>query len=218
VRRQGRLTPGQAHALKTLWPRYGLESEGPPCTPAAIFGRRAFAILEVGFGNGEALLEQACAHPEQDYLGIEVYLPGVGRLLRRADEAAITNLRLFKADALDIMQNRLATACLDRINVFFPDPWPKKRHHKRRLVRLEFASLAARVLKPAGELWLATDWQPYAEEMLEVMLAAPAFYNIAPDGGFHPHPMERPVTKFEKRGQSRGHGVWDLCFRRENDD
>lgn len=214
VRREGRLTRGQAHAIETLWPRYGLDAQGSETTPAAIFDRVATCILEVGFGNGEALLEQARSRPDRDYLGIEVYQPGVGRLLRRASELEIPNLRVLNADAFDVMARRLAPACLDHIVVFFPDPWPKKRHHKRRLVRPEFAELAARVLKPSGELWLATDWQNYAEHMLEVMEAAPGFTNLAADGGFHPRPQERPFTKFEQRGRSLGHGVWDLCYRR----
>lgn len=217
VRREGRLTSGQAHALSKLWPRYGLPAQGPAITPATLFGRVAPCILEVGFGNGEALLEQAQSHPEEDYLGIEVYRPGMGRLLRRADEAGIANLRVFEADAFDIMGKRLAPACLDRVNVFFPDPWPKKRHHKRRLIRPEFVTLAARVLKPGGELWLATDWENYAEHMLEVMRTAPGFHNLASGDGFHPRPARRPVTKFERRGHNLGHAVRDLCFRRNGD-
>lgn len=214
VRREGRLTPAQYRALSRLWPRYGIDPEAGVISPAEAFGRAAPCLLDIGFGNGEALLEQALAHPENDYIGVEVYRPGIGRLLRRASEHGITNLRVCRVDAMELLRSGLAPSSLGRISVFFPDPWPKKRHHKRRLIRPEFTALAARVLKPGGELWLATDWAQYAEDMLAVLDAAPEFSNLAYAGGFVPAAEGRPVTRFEQRGLKLGHAIHDLRFHR----
>lgn len=211
VRRQGRITEGQNQALETLWPRYGLDS-ALPFEPAAAFGRKAPLILEIGFGNGESLAAMAAAAPERDFLGVEVHRPGVGHLLLRARELDLRNLRVYCADATDILREKIAPGSLAGIQVFFPDPWPKKRHHKRRLVNSEFARLAAERLAPGGVLHCATDWAPYAEWMLEALERCDALRNLAGAGRFAERPAHRPQTKFETRGARLGHGVWDLLF------
>ena len=208
------MTPGQQRALEALYERYGLAAEGPPLDLDAVFGRRAPRHLEIGFGMGDNLLAMAAAHPENDYLGIEVYRPGMGRLLNGAAEAGLTNLRVFNADAVEVLERRIAVGALDAIYVFFPDPWPKKRHHKRRLISPPFAGLLTRKLTLGGFLYLATDWEDYAAQMLEVLNAAPGLRNTAPDGRFVARPEFRPPTKFERRGQALGHDVWDLAYLR----
>jgi len=213
VRREGRLTTAQGEALERLWPRYGVAPEGILDLPA-LFARRAPVTLEIGFGNGDTLLALAEQKPEEDFLGIEVHRPGVGRLLRELDNRGLTNVRVLQTDAVDILEHHLPDACLDRVLVLFPDPWPKKRHHKRRLVQPAFAALVARCLKPAGILHLATDWEDYARQMLEVMEHAPGYVNAAGPGAFSPRPPERIVTRFERRGERRGHRVRDLVYRR----
>lgn len=212
VRREGRLTPGQQRALDTWLPEYGLPDGQQPLDLAEVFGREAPVTLEIGFGNGDTLLQLASEHPERDHIGIEVHRPGVGRLLKLAGEAGLKNLRVSSNDAIEILEWRIPDNGLDRVLLYFPDPWPKKRHHKRRIVQPAFVQLLGRKIHPGGEFHLATDWEPYAEHMLEVMTAAREFENTAE--GFAPRPAQRPLTKFEQRGQKLGHGVWDLIFRR----
>ncbi len=212
VRREGRLTAGQARALDTLWPHFGLHCDGPVDLDAA-FGRRARRVLEIGFGNGEVLLQAAAAHPDQDFIGIEVHRPGVGRLLLGLEAAGLDNVRVFCHDAVEVLA-RLADASVDEIRVFFPDPWHKKRHHKRRLIQPQFIDALAPKLAAAGRLHLATDWAPYAEHMLEVMEARDDFINEAGVGCHTPRPDARPQTHFETRGLKLGHQVFDLLYRR----
>jgi len=213
VRREGRLTPGQQKALDELWPRYGLSAQERLDVPAT-FGRRAPLTLEIGFGNGANLAAMAGAEPDGDFIGIEVHRPGVGRLLKTIAEHRLGNVRIFCDDAVEVLNRCIDDHSLDRILLFFPDPWPKTRHHKRRIVQPAFVSLLARKLRGGGLLHMATDWQAYAEHMLEVMEASPAFGNTAGPGRYAPRPAYRPVTRFEQRGQRLGHGVWDLLYRR----
>jgi tRNA (guanine-N7-)-methyltransferase len=214
VTRAGRITEAQQRALEELWPKYGCELEGQPVDLDALFGRRAPRVVEIGFGNGENLAALAAAHPERDYLGIEVHRAGVGRLMLAAEQARLTNLRILCHDAVEVLERGLAAESLDEVLILFPDPWPKKRHHKRRLIQPAFVQLLASRLKPAGVLKLATDWEPYALQMLDVLRACPALANLAADGSFIERPAERVITRFEKRGTRLGHGVWDLAFRR----
>lgn len=214
VMRTGRMTPGQQRALEQQWPHYGLEADGQPLDLPRVFGRTAPVTLEIGFGMGDSLLSMAGAAPERDFIGIEVHLPGVGRLINRAHEAGVQNLRVMKDDAVQILEQQIEDGALDRVQIFFPDPWHKKRHHKRRLIQPEFVALLARKLSPGGWLHLATDWGNYAEHMLEVMQAAPDFENTVDEGFLPERPAFRPETKFEQRGKRLGHGVWDLVFER----
>jgi tRNA (guanine-N7-)-methyltransferase len=214
VVRAGRMTVAQERAWHELWPRYGVETAGTPLDFAAIFGREAPRTLEIGFGNGESLVALAAAHPDRDYLGIEVHRPGVGHLMLRAEELALANVRAICRDAVEVLRECLAPATLDEVLLYFPDPWPKKRHHKRRIVQPDFVALVASRLRPGGTLRMATDWEPYAAHMLEVASGCATLRNESPDGGFVPRPDSRPVTRFERRGQRLGHGVWDLAFRR----
>ena len=210
VLRQGRMTPGQERAFKELLPRFALP-EGPVDFPA-LFGRDARRTLEIGFGDGHNLVELARCHPEQDFLGCEVHRPGVGRLLLTLEAERLANVRVYPDDALPLLRERIADASFDAILIYFPDPWPKKRHHKRRLVQTDSAELFARKLKPGGTLQLATDWEDYARHAREVLNACPAFRNRNPDGGDVPRPEQRPETKFERRGLKLGHRVSDLVF------
>ena len=214
VRRAGRLTAAQARALDDLWPRYGLDYDGAPLDLDAVFGRRAPRTMEIGFGDGETLVALAAAHPGRDYLGLEVHAPGVGHCLLRAAEAQLANLRVISHDAVEVLERSLAPGSLDEVLVYFPDPWPKKRHHKRRIVQPAFARLLADRLAPGGRLRLATDWVPYADWMREVLDANPDYVNAAGDAGFVARPAERPVTKFERRGTRLGHEVRDLAYLR----
>jgi tRNA (guanine-N7-)-methyltransferase len=208
------MTVAQERAWHELWPRYGIETGGTPLDIAAIFGREAPRTLEIGFGNGESLVALAAAHPDRDYLGIEVHRPGVGHLMLRAEELALENVRAICRDAVEVLQECLAPGTLDEVLLYFPDPWPKKRHHKRRIVQPDFVALVASRLRPGGALRMATDWEPYAAHMLEVTSGCAALRNESPDGAFVPRPDSRPVTRFERRGHRLGHGVWDLAFRR----
>ena len=213
VTRAGRITPAQERALETLWPKYGLEPQGL-LDLDAVFGRSASRTAEVGFGNGENLLALAAAHPERDYLGIEVHRPGVGRVLLALEERSLGNVRVICHDAVEVLERHLPPACLDEILVLFPDPWPKKRHHKRRLIQPPFVALLAERLMPGGRVHLATDWSAYAEEMLAVLSAEARLRNLSPTGMFVARPEERAATRFERRGERLGHGVWDLTFAR----
>lgn len=215
VLRGGRITDAQQRALSDLWPRYGIDYRPQPLDLDAVYGRRAPRVLEIGFGNGEHLVSLATAHPERDYLGVEVHRPGVGRLLLALDQHGIGNVRVICEDAVQVLEHQIARDALDEVLILFPDPWPKKRHHKRRLVQPQFVDLVASRLAPGGVLRLATDWQPYAQQMLEVLSASPALRNASPQG-FAPRPDERAATRFERRGQRLGHGVWDLVFTRNS--
>ncbi len=214
VRRSGRTTAAQARAREKLWPRFGIDCSPQALDLDAVFGRRAPRVLEIGFGNGETLLAVARERTDWDCLGIEVYESGVGRVLLQANAAAVRNLRVICHDAVEVLEQQLGDESFQEALVFFPDPWPKKRHHKRRLIQPPFASLLARKLTSGGVLRLATDWQPYAEWMLDVLNACELLVNAAPDRGFAPRPPIRPVTRFEQRGQRLGHGVWDLEYRK----
>jgi tRNA (guanine-N7-)-methyltransferase len=214
VMRTGRMTSGQARALDELWPRYGVEYSAAPLDLDALFGRRAPRTLEIGFGNGEHLASLAAAHPGRDYLGVEVHRPGVGHLLMLAATSTLDNVRASAHDAVEVLREQIAPAALDEVLVLFPDPWHKKRHHKRRLIQAPFVELVASRLATGGVLRLATDWEEYALQMLEVMRANPQFTNLSPAGEWMPRPDERAPTRFEKRGARLGHGVWDLAFRR----
>jgi tRNA (guanine-N7-)-methyltransferase len=215
VVRSGRATIAQQRALAELWPVYGLELGPGPLDWNAAFGRSAPRMMEIGFGAGEALLEFAHAHPEFDCLGVEVHRPGVGRLLLGAEAAQLKNLRVLCHDAVEILQSHVAPASFSLVHIFFPDPWPKKRHHKRRLIQAPFVQLLARALQPEGVLRLATDWEPYAIHMREIVDACSEFANVATDAGFVARSAARPLTRFERRGQRLGHRVWDLEYRKK---
>lgn len=210
VLRQGRFTPAQQRACESLYQHYGVPYRPDLLDLAALFGRRAPLVFEIGSGMGESTLEIARAHPEMDHLAAEVHLPGVGALLKRIDEAQIGNLRVIRHDALEVLAHMIPDRSLARLHVFFPDPWPKKRHHKRRLIQPAFCALAARKLAAGGVLHLATDWPDYAEYMLEVLAGEPLLRNIAAD--YAERPASRPLTKFERRGLGLGHPVRDLLF------
>jgi tRNA (guanine-N7-)-methyltransferase len=212
VLRAGRMGPGQQRALQTLGPRYLLPFQPQPLDLAATFGRDAPTVLEIGFGMGDATAQIAAALPQTDFLAVEVHAPGVGALLKRIGEQGLTNLRLVQHDAVEVLQHMLAPAALAGAHIYFPDPWHKKRHHKRRLLQPAFVALLASRLSPGAYLHCATDWQPYAEQMLQVLSAEPSLLNTAP--AYAPRPPWRPQTKFEARGLKLGHGVWDLLFRR----
>ena len=214
VLRAGRMTAAQTRGLEEVWPRLGLSvADGPPDLDA-LFGRRAPRVVEIGFGMGASLIEQAQTHPETDFIGIEVHPPGVGKLLDEADKRQLTNLRVYREDALEVLSQCIPEASLDGLQLFFPDPWPKKKHHKRRIVQPAFVELVRTRLKPGGTLHMATDWQAYAEHMAEVMAEAPGYRNTATESDYVARPAFRPLTKFEQRGAKLGHGVWDLLFAR----
>jgi len=217
VLRAGRITAAQQRALTELWPSYGIDlPEAPTLLDLALwFGRKAPRSLEIGFGNGDNLLGLAKAHPERDFIGIEVHRAGVGHLMLKAHEAGLTNLRVICHDAVEVLERYLAADSLDEVLILFPDPWHKKRHHKRRLVQPIFVNLLASRLAPGGRLQLATDWEPYATQILEVVGADVQFKNLAGDiatEGFMPRPDWRTLTRFERRGRRLGHRVWDLSF------
>jgi tRNA (guanine-N7-)-methyltransferase len=214
VLRQGRLTDAQARALKALWPVYGIDEADTPLDCRQLFGREAPLVVEVGFGDGAATWRMAQAEPDKNFIGIEVHQPGVGRLLQALDARQLDNVRIARADAVDFIRDRLAPDSISELRIYFPDPWPKKRHHKRRIVQAAFLDLLAARLAPGAILHLATDWEPYAEHMLEVIKAHPDFVNQSPDGGYSERPRWRPVTKFERRGDRLGHTSHDLVYRR----
>jgi len=212
VLRQGRLSAAQARACEALLPVLGVPYAPRVLDLVALFGRPAPKILEIGFGMGETTTAVAAAHPETDFLGVEVHLPGVGSLLRRAADQGLTNVRVIRHDAVEVVRDMIAPGALAGIHVFFPDPWPKKRHHKRRLIQAPLVRLLAERLRPGGHLHVATDWLDYAEQILAVLSAQPLLVNTA--SGFAPRPQWRPETKFEARGRRLGHPVQDIVFRR----
>lgn len=216
VLRGGRVTAAQERALETLWPRYGIDRSEGPLDLDRIFGRRAPRCLEIGFGAGEVIGALAEANRDVDYLGVEVHRPGIGRLLLRATAAQLHNLRVIERDAVEVLEHGLADGSLDEILVFFPDPWHKKRHVKRRLVDARFVALASAKLRPGGVLRLATDWEPYAEQMLAVCAAEPRLHALSPDGTYVGRPAQRPSTRFERRGERLGHRVRDLAYERRD--
>lgn len=215
VVRAGRIGPGQARALATLAPRFVLPFVAAPVDFASVFGRSAPLVVEIGFGMGSATAAIAAAAPHVDFVGIEVHPPGVGALLQRIDENGLENVRIVQHDAVEVLESMIAPASLAAIHVFFPDPWHKKRHHKRRLIQAPFVRLLASRLAPGATLHCATDWLPYAEQMLAVLGTEPTLVNAARDG-FARRPPSRPLTKFEQRGLDRGHGVRDLVFTRRD--
>lgn len=206
------MTPAQANALQELMPRYGVPYACAPLDLERLFGRAAPKILEIGFGMGETTAQIAAAHPENDYLGVEVHAPGVGSLLRRIAALGLENVRVIRHDAVEVLEHMIPERALDGVHIFFPDPWPKKRHHKRRLIQPAFVSLLAARMKPGAYLHVATDWPDYAEHILAVLSGAPEFANTAER--YAPRPAYRPLTKFEQRGLRLGHAVRDLVFRR----
>ncbi len=214
VMRAGRMTEGQQRGVEKGWPRFGLELADGMRDFDEVFGRQAPRTFEIGFGMGHSTLEMAAAAPEQDFIGVEVHKPGVGALLGGLLSQNLSNVRIYSCDALEVLRECVPDSSLDRVLLFFPDPWHKSRHHKRRIVQPAFAELVRQKLKVGGVLHMATDWQPYAEYMLEVMSVAPGYVNQAVDGQYVERPPERPVTKFERRGERLGHGVWDLKFQR----
>ena len=211
VLRAGRVGPGQARALAEIGPQFLLPYQPGELDLDKAFGRVAPRILEIGFGMGEGLAEIAAAHPENDYLGVEVHTPGVGALLKQLGERSLTNVRVVQHDAFEVLTRMLAPASLNGIHIFFPDPWHKTRHHKRRLIQSPLVRLLTSRLLSGGYIHLATDWENYAEQMLEVLAAEPLLHNTVAD--YAPRPDTRPLTKFEQRGIRLGHGVWDLVFR-----
>jgi tRNA (guanine-N7-)-methyltransferase len=213
VTRAGRLTDAQQRALTELWPKYGVAFDGKVADLDALFGRRAARVVEIGFGNGAHLAALAALHPERDYLGVDVHRPGVGRLLLTIEKHGLSNLRIVCHDAVAVLEEQIPPRSFDEVLILFPDPWPKTRHHKRRLIQSAFVAMLAQRLKPGGVLRLATDWQPYAEQMLEVLDAVPTLANLAASGRFMPRPAERARTRFEARGERLGHAVWDLAYR-----
>jgi tRNA (guanine-N7-)-methyltransferase len=214
VLRAGRMTEAQQRGFDDGWPRWGIDYRAEPLDFDALFGGSGERVLEIGFGMGNSLLEMAAARPQAQYLGIEVHRPGVGKLLHGVLEQGLSNVRVMCHDAVEVLEHCIAPASLQRLQIFFPDPWHKKRHNKRRLIQPEFTALAASRLSEGGLLHLATDWEPYAEHMLEVINGCALLENTAADGRYVPRPEERPLTKFEARGQRLGHGVWDLVYSR----
>jgi tRNA (guanine-N7-)-methyltransferase len=214
VMRGGRITEAQQRALDLLWPQYGIEFAAAPLDLDTAFGRSAPVTLEIGFGNGDNLAAQAAAHPERNYLGVEVHRPGVGRLLLSLEDRQLRNARVICHDAVEVLTHQVAPQSLSEVVILFPDPWHKKRHHKRRLVQAPFVELVIDRLEIGGVLRFASDWQPYADAVLELLNANPRLRNTAADGGFIPRPSERHPTRFERRGERLGHDVWDIAFER----
>ncbi|MGB8694751.1 MAG: tRNA (guanosine(46)-N7)-methyltransferase TrmB [Steroidobacteraceae bacterium] len=214
VRRSGRVTNSQARALSEYWPRFGLDFNSQTVDLDVLFGRTALRTLEIGFGNGEHLLARAVAEPERDFLGVEVHRSGVGQLLNAAMAAALNNIRVACHDAIEVLKAQIAVAALDEVQILFPDPWPKERHHKRRLIQPEFVELLAMRLRSGGRLLLATDWAPYAEHMQMVLDACPLFERLDPGTGDARAATLRALTRFERRGLQLGHTVSDFSYRR----
>jgi len=216
VMRAGRTTEGQQKALEEVWPEMGLELKDGAINFAEAFGREAPVVLEIGFGMGASLIEMATQQPDKNYIGIEVHRPGVGRLLASVKELGLTNIRVYAEDAVEVLADCIPDGSLHALQLFFPDPWHKKKHHKRRIVQPEFVQNIRQKLEVGGYFHMATDWENYAEHMMEVMSGAEGFTNKAGEGEYSPQPEWRPVTKFQKRGERLGHGVWDLMFERQS--
>lgn len=214
VRRTGRMTSGQASALERLWPAYGVEASAGVLNFTVLFGRNAPVVLEIGFGNGDTLVEQARQHPELNYLGVEVHVPGVGHCLMQAEKDDVSNLRLITHDAIEVLQNQIADDTLDRVNLYFADPWPKKRHHKRRIIQLEFLAQIAQKLRQGGGFFIATDWAGYAEHIDAVLALDHCFELVERREHAGDAPLDRVTTKFERRGLGKGHAIRDWQLRR----
>lgn len=212
VLRTGRMTPGQRRAYDEGWQLWGLEYRPEELAFDTVFGRPGPRVLEIGFGMGQSLATMARDNPDTNFIGIEVHRPGVGRLLHSIAEHDIRNIRVYCHDAVEVLRDTIADSSLDTVQIFFPDPWHKKRHNKRRLIQPEFVSLLVRKLKPGGIVHLATDWEDYALQMMDVLSAAEGLSNTCAEGAFSLRPAQRPLTKFEQRGERLGHGVWDLVF------
>lgn len=212
VLRTGRMTPGQQTAYDKHWQRFGLSPEDGQLNPEAVFGRSAPLVIEIGFGMGQSLIEMAKHAPEQNFLGIEVHKPGVGKLLHGVDLEGLDNVRVYCHDAVEVLRDCVSDASVDRFQIYFPDPWHKKRHHKRRLIQPPLVAMLVQKLVPKGTLHLATDWENYAQQMMDVLSGNPQLRNTCGEGQYAPRPAYRPITKFEQRGQRLGHGVWDLVF------
>ena len=208
------MTASQQRALESLWPDYGVEADGGLLDLGALFGREADCVFEIGFGNGDTLVQSAAENPEKNYIGVEVHEPGIGHCLIMAREHKVTNLRVMAGDAMEILRDRVAETSLARINLYFPDPWPKKRHHKRRIVQAPFLELAASRLQPGGTLHIATDWENYAEHIDETLSETTLFEEDARCEHSGEQPLDRFTTKFERRGLKRGHRIWDWRFSR----
>jgi tRNA (guanine-N7-)-methyltransferase len=216
VVRAGRMTDGQRNAFENSWSTYGLKLADGAIDTDTVFGRSGPKVLEIGFGMGDSLLQMAVAEPSTDFIGIEVHPPGVGTIMNIAQSEGISNLRVYLADANDVLEECFPPQSIDRLQLYFPDPWHKKKHNKRRIVQPQFVQLVREKLRPGGVLHMATDWQHYAEQMLETLDEAEGFENIAGIGQYSPRPDYRPMTKFEKRGERLGHGVWDLIYKKRD--
>ena len=216
VVRAGRMTDGQRNAFENSWSTYGLKLADGAIDTDTVFGRSGPKVLEIGFGMGDSLLQMAAAEPATDFIGIEVHPPGVGTIMNIAQSEGISNLRVYLADANDVLEECFPPQSIDRLQLYFPDPWHKKKHNKRRIVQPQFVQLVREKLCPGGVLHMATDWQHYAEQMLETLDEAEGFENIAGIGQYSPRPDYRPMTKFEKRGERLGHGVWDLIYKKRD--
>lgn len=214
VKREGRLTKAQGKALEEQWPTMGLNVEQGMLDLDNIFGRSAPRVLEIGFGMGKSLVDMASRSPDTDFIGVEVHRPGIGACLADAAEASLHNLRVFEHDAVEVLATCISDGSIDRLQLFFPDPWHKTRHHKRRIVQDDFVQKIRSKLTIGGEFHMATDWEPYAQFMIDVMQQASGFENSAINGVYVPRPDYRPITKFEVRGQKLGHGVWDIIYKR----
>ena len=218
VKRSGRLSKGQSLGLNQLWSDFGIDVDSSTLDFEEIFSNQNDVTLEVGFGNGDSLLEMAIQEPNQNFLGIEVYEAGVGRLINEANKKNVGNLKVIKEDAVEVLENNVADDSISNFQLFFPDPWHKKRHHKRRIVQMSFLDLLSKKLKSNGTAHIATDWQDYAEHIMETLESHPHFKNLAGDHIYSERPECRPLTKFENRGQKLGHGVWDIIFRNTKGD
>mgnify|MGYP006093968607 CR=1 FL=1 len=216
VVRAGRMTDGQRNAFENSWSTYGLKLADGAIDTDTVFGRSGPKVLEIGFGMGDSLLQMAVAEPSTDFIGIEVHPPGVGTIMNIAQSEGISNLRVYLADANDVLEECFPPQSIDRLQLYFPDPWHKKKHNKRRIVQPQFVQLVRERLRPSGVLHMATDWQHYAEQMLETLDEAEGFENIAGIGQYSARPDYRPMTKFEKRGERLGHGVWDLIYKKRD--
>ncbi|ODC04709.1 tRNA (guanosine(46)-N7)-methyltransferase TrmB [Terasakiispira papahanaumokuakeensis] len=214
VLRQGRMTAAQQRGIDNFWPQFGLSLAQGPMDQQQVFGREAPLVVEIGFGMGASLLAQAMAMPDHDFIGIEVHQPGVGKLLQEVGDHGLTNVRVYQDDAVEVLNQCIPAGTVELLQLFFPDPWTKKKHHKRRIVQPPFVQTIRQSLKIGGRFHMATDWGGYAEHMRDVMDAAEGFTNTAEQGDYVPRPESRPLTKFEQRGEKLGHDVWDLIYRR----